>query len=336
MDIVRVGVVGLGNMGIGMAASLARNGFHVSGFDIDDARRAPAAAAGAAFVPVLTDLLQQADAVVFSLPYARDVAAVVTAAGGLLSRRDRKVIVIDTSTSDPATSRRLAAQLADAGHALLDAPVSGGPSYPFSLPPLPYATSANAPSIDAQTMEIHHDKHHAAYVANLNAAVKDYPKVAAMPLGDMLGRLGELPDGIRTAVRNNGGGHANHSMFWTVMGGNGGDPSGEVAAGITRDFGSFAQLKDAFNKAGAGQFGSGWAMVLVDGSGKLTLTARPNQDSPLLDGKTVLFGNDVWEHAYYLKYQNRRPDYLAAWWNVLNWPVIEQRYSAARAGTLVI
>jgi len=228
-------------------------------------------------------------------------------------------------------ARRAAAQPAAAGPV-----VAGGPSYPFQVPPLPYAFGANEPHIDAQTMEIHHDKHHAAYVANLNAAVKDHPQVAAMPLGAMLGRLGELPDTIRTAVRNNGGGHANHSMFWTVMGGKGGEPDGEVAAAITRDFGSFAQLKDGFNKAGAGQFGSGWAMVLVDRSGKLTLTARPNQDSPLLEGKTVLFGNDVWEHAYYLKYQNRRPDYLAAWWNVVNWPVIAQRYAASVAGTLAI
>jgi Fe-Mn family superoxide dismutase len=215
-------------------------------------------------------------------------------------------------------------------------PILGGPSYPFVLPPLPYTTTANEPSIDAQTMELHHDKHHAAYVANLNAAVKDHPGVAAMPLGEMPGRLNELPEAIRTAVRNNGGGHANHSMFWTVMGGKGGEPDGEVAAAINRDFGSLSQLKDSFNKAGAGQFGSGWAMVLVDPAGKLTLVARPNQDSPLMEGKTVLFGNDVWEHAYYLKYQNRRPDYLAAWWNVVNWPVIAQRYAVARAGSPVI
>jgi Fe-Mn family superoxide dismutase len=137
-------------------------------------------------------------------------------------------------------------------------------------------------------------------------------------------------------VRNNGGGHANHSMFWPVMGGKGGDPEGDLGAAIARDFGSFAQLKVDFNKAGAGQFGSGWAMVLVDGQGKLSLVARPNQDSPLAEGKRVLFGNDVWEHAYYLKYQNRRPDYLAAWWNVVNWPVIDQRYKAALAGTLAV
>jgi Fe-Mn family superoxide dismutase len=215
-------------------------------------------------------------------------------------------------------------------------PVAGGPSYPFTLPPLPYGFSANEPSIDAQTMELHHDKHHAAYVSNLNAAVKDYPQVAALPLPAMLAKLGELPEGIRGAVRNNGGGHAYHSMFWTVMGGKGGDPDGAVGQAIARDFGSFAALKADFNKAGAGQFGSGWAVVLVDKAGKLTLAARPNQDSPLMEGKTVLFGNDVWEHAYYLKYQNRRADYLAAWWNVVNWPVVQGRYQAALAGTLAI
>jgi Fe-Mn family superoxide dismutase len=232
----------------------------------------------------------------------------------------------------PAT-RKVAAQTA---------PVPPGssvvvdPSYPFVLPPLPYAMTVNEPSIDAQTMELHHDKHHAAYVANLNVAVKDHPQVAAMPLTQMLAKLNELPDTIRTAVRNNGGGHAWHSMFWTVMGGKGGDPDGDVAAAIARDFGSFAQLKADFNKAGLGQFGSGGAVVLVDANGKLSLGARPNQDSPLMDGKRVLFGNDVWEHAYYLKYQNRRADYLAAWWNVVNWPVIAERHKAATAGTLAI
>jgi Fe-Mn family superoxide dismutase len=225
----------------------------------------------------------------------------------------------------PAT-RKVAAQ---------SAPVSPGsvvvdPSYPFVLPPLPYATTTNEPSIDAQTMELHHDKHHAAYVANLNAAVKDHSQVAAMPLTQMLAKLNELPDAIRTAVRNNGGGHAWHSMFWTVMGGTGGDPDGDVATAISRDFGSFAQLKTDFNKAGLGQFGSGWAVVLVDSGGKLSLGARPNQDSPLMDGKRVLFGNDVWEHAYYLKYQNRRPEWLKAWWGVVNWPYALELFQGAK------
>ncbi len=214
------------------------------------------------------------------------------------------------------------------------AAVTGDPVYPFVLPPLPYAADANEPHIDAQTMTLHHDRHHAAYVANLNAAVKDSPQVAAMPLSAMLARLGELPEGMRAAVRNNGGGHAYHSMFWLVMGGSGGEPQGEVAAAVTRDLGGFAQLKADFNRGGASQFGSGWTNVLVDADGRLSLAARPNQDSPLMDGKRLLLGNDVWEHAYYLKYQNRRPDYLAAWWNVVNWPVVEQRYRAAKAGTL--
>ncbi len=209
-------------------------------------------------------------------------------------------------------------------------------TYPFTLPPLPYATTANEPYVDAQTMEIHHDKHHAAYVANLNAALRDYPQVAALTLPAMLAQIGQVPEPIRMAVRNNGGGHANHSMFWRLMGGRGGDPDGALAGAIARDFGSFVSLKDQFNKAGVARFGSGWAMVLVDRSGRLSLTTTANQDSPLLDGKTALFGNDVWEHAYYLKYQNRRADYLAAWWNVVDWARIGDRYAAAMAGTLTV
>ena len=215
-------------------------------------------------------------------------------------------------------------------------PIGGGPTYPFSVPPLPYAVSANEPYIDAQTMELHHDKHHAAYVTNLNAAVKDHSQVAGMPLPAILAKLDELPEAIRTTVRNNGGGHANHSMFWQVMGGRGGEPTEELATVIARDFGSVPQLQQNFNKMAAGVFGSGWAMVLVDRTGKLSLVARPNQDSPLMEGKLPLFGNDVWEHAYYLKYQNRRADYLTAWWNVVDWPKISERYTAAVAGTLAI
>ena len=208
------------------------------------------------------------------------------------------------------------------------------PSYPFTVPPLGYGFAANEPSIDTQTMELHHDKHHAAYVANLNAALKDYPQVAAMPLPQILGNIGQVPEAIRTAVRNNGGGHANHSMFWQLMGGKGGAPEGVLAEAVDRDFGSLDKLKEAFNKAGAGVFGSGWVMVLAEPDGKLSLVTRPNQDSPLMDGKRVVFGNDVWEHAYYLKYQNRRPEYLAAWWNVLDWRKIGDRYQAAKSGTL--
>ncbi len=227
---------------------------------------------------------------------------------------------------------------ASAAKVMAEPAVAVNPVYPFTLPPLPYAASANEPSIDTETMNLHHDKHHAAYVANLNAAVKDYPQVAAMKLTDMLAKLNELPEGIRSTVRNNGGGHANHSMFWTLMGGKSGAPSGQspLSDAITREFGGFAQMQTAFNKAGLSQFGSGWAMVMVYRTGKLSLVARPNQDTPLMDGERVLFANDVWEHAYYLKYQNRRADYLTAWWNVLNWSVIEQRYAAATAGTLAL
>jgi len=207
---------------------------------------------------------------------------------------------------------------------------------PFVLPPLPYAPEANEPHIDAQTMTIHHDRHHAAYVANLNAAVKDHPQAAALGLAGMLAKLPELPDSIRTAVRNNGGGHANHTMFWLVMGGKGGAPTGDVAAAIDRDLGGFDKLKADFNRAGLTQFGSGWAMVTVGKDGKLGIVARPNQDTPLMESGRVLFGNDVWEHAYYLKYQNRRADYLTAWWNVINWDEINKRYAAAKAGSLEI
>ena len=207
---------------------------------------------------------------------------------------------------------------------------------PFAVPALTYAYEANEPSIDAQTMHLHHDKHHAAYVNNLNAAVKDHPEVAAMPLHEILAGLDKLPADIRTAVRNNAGGHANHTMFWQVMGGKGGDPIGEVKAAIDRDFGSFDKLKTEFNKAGTKVFGSGWAFVLVDPAGKLTLVSQSNQDSPLMTGKRVLFGNDVWEHAYYLKYQNRRPEYLDAWWKIVNWQKIDARYAAAKAGTLLV
>ena len=205
---------------------------------------------------------------------------------------------------------------------------------PFTLPPLGYAFDANEPSIDATTMMIHHDRHHAAYVANLNAALKDHPQVAAMPLEAILAKLSELPDSIRTAVRNNAGGHANHSMFWTLMGGKGFAPTGELLAAIDRDLGGLDKMKAEFSRLGLGQFGSGWVFVTVTKDGKLALTARPNQDTPLMDGGRVLLGNDVWEHAYYLKYQNNRAGYLTAWWNVVNWAAVEGRCVAAKAGTL--
>jgi Fe-Mn family superoxide dismutase len=213
---------------------------------------------------------------------------------------------------------------------------AASPKYPFAVPPLPYGYDANEPAIDTLTMQLHHDKHHAAYVSNLNAALKDDADLQATPLPDLLAHLAEIPEDIRTTVRNNAGGHANHMMFWQVMGGKGGEPDGDLAAAIARDLGGFAKLKEDFNNTASRVFGSGWAMVLVDPQGKLALDSWPNQDSPLMDGEKVLFGNDVWEHAYYLTYQNRRPEYLAAWWSVLSWPRIGQRYAAAKAGTLTI
>ena len=210
------------------------------------------------------------------------------------------------------------------------------PSGPFKLDPLPYAPAKNEPHIDAQTMELHHGKHHAAYVTNLNTALSQNAEAAKMPLHEMLAKIGELPESIRTAVRNNGGGHANHTMFWQIMGGQGGEPSGELKSAIDRDLGGLAKFQEDFNAAGTRQFGSGWVFVTVTRDGKLAITTKPNQDTPLMDGQRVLMGNDVWEHAYYLKYQNRRPDYLKAWWNVVNWDKVGERYAAAKAGTLTI
>lgn len=196
----------------------------------------------------------------------------------------------------------------------------------FELPPLPYDYNALEPYIDTQTMQIHHDRHHGTYVTNLNNAVKD-TAVASWSLEDLIRRINEVPENIRTAVRNNGGGHLNHSMFWQIMGPNaGGAPSGELGSAINQTFGSFDQFKAAFNDAGAKRFGSGWAWLVLDKSGKLQVISTANQDSPLMDGLYPVMGNDVWEHAYYLKYQNKRPDYLAAWWNVVNWDVVTSRY----------
>ncbi len=200
------------------------------------------------------------------------------------------------------------------------------PSGPFRLDPLPYPAAKNEPHIDAQTMEIHHGRHHAAYVNNLNAVASQNAEIGQTPLHELLARLGELPEAIRTPVRNNGGGHANHSMFWQIMGGSGGEPTGELKGAVDRDLGGPAKMRDAFNDAGARLFGSGWVFVTVARDGKLALVTRPNQDTPLMDGQRVLMGNDVWEHAYYLKYQNRRPEYIAAWWNVVNWDRVAEGY----------
>jgi Fe-Mn family superoxide dismutase len=194
-----------------------------------------------------------------------------------------------------------------------------------TLPALPYPTDALEPQIDKMTMEIHHGKHHNAYVTNLNAALDKHPELHAKSVEDLLKSINTVPEDIRTAVRNNGGGHANHSMFWQVMGPNaGGAPSGAIADAITGSFGGFDKFKEELKKAGVGRFGSGWAWV-IDQGGKLAIESTANQDSPLMEGKKVVFGVDVWEHAYYLKYQNRRPDYLDAWWNVVNWAEINKR-----------
>jgi Fe-Mn family superoxide dismutase len=194
-----------------------------------------------------------------------------------------------------------------------------------SLPPLPYPSDALEPHIDKQTMEIHHGKHHNAYVTNLNAALDKHPELQSKSLEDLLKGLSSVPEDIRTAVRNNGGGHWNHSMFWQIMGPKaGGQPTGAIADAITSSFGSFDKFKEEVKKAGVGRFGSGWAWVISSG-GKLTVESSANQDTPVMDGKKVVFGVDVWEHAYYLKYQNRRPDYIDAWWNVVNWTEVNKR-----------
>jgi superoxide dismutase, Fe-Mn family len=193
------------------------------------------------------------------------------------------------------------------------------------LPPLPYDFAALEPHIDAQTMQIHHDKHHAAYVNNLNAALEKHPDLQSKTIEDLLRDINKVPEDIRTAVRNNGGGHMNHTMFWQIMGPNsGGSPSGALGDAIKSVFGSFDGFKDQFTKAGVGRFGSGWAW-LIDNGGKLSIESTANQDQPIMDGKKAILGLDVWEHAYYLKYQNRRPDYIAAWWNTVNWSAVAAR-----------
>ncbi|MGH7936918.1 MAG: superoxide dismutase [Chthoniobacterales bacterium] len=197
----------------------------------------------------------------------------------------------------------------------------------YELPKLPYANDALEPHIDAKTMEIHHDKHHQAYVSNLNKALEGKPDLAGKSIEDLLRTINDVPEDIRTAVRNNGGGHANHSMFWQIMGPNGGgEPSGKLADDIKSTFGSFDAFKEKLADAGGKRFGSGWAWLIKNKNGKLEIISTANQDSPLMDGNTPVLGVDVWEHAYYLHYQNRRPDYLKAWWNTVNWPEVSKRY----------
>lgn len=201
----------------------------------------------------------------------------------------------------------------------------------FELPPLRYPENALEPYIDARTMSIHHDKHHAAYTNNLNTALEGHADLAGMSIEKLLGNLDAVPEAIRATVRNNGGGFANHNLFWEIMGPRGGgEPTGELAEAIDSAFGGFAAFKEQFAKAGATRFGSGWAWLYVDGSGNLAVGSTPNQDTPLMEGNTPILGLDVWEHAYYLNYQNRRPDYIAAWWNVVNWNAVAEKYAAAK------
>ncbi len=200
----------------------------------------------------------------------------------------------------------------------------------FEVPPLPYDYSALEPHIDTQTMQLHHDKHHATYVTNLNTALESQPDLQNQSIEELLRNINSVPENIRMAVRNNGGGHANHTMFWEIMGPNaGGQPSGELADAINQAFGSFDSFKEQFNKAATTRFGSGWAWLLAD-SGRLEITSTQNQDSPLMEGRIPILGLDVWEHAYYLKYQNRRPEYINAWWNVVNWDAVSERFRNAR------
>jgi Fe-Mn family superoxide dismutase len=197
----------------------------------------------------------------------------------------------------------------------------------FTLPPLPYDFAALEPHIDAKTMELHHGKHHQTYVNNLNAAIEKAPELASKSLDDLMRGAGKLPESVRTAVRNNGGGHWNHSMFWQIMAPKGGgEPGGSLATAIKSAFGDFTKFREQFSAAGVGRFGSGWAWLINNG-GKLSITSTPNQDNPLMEGQKAIMGLDVWEHAYYLKYQNRRPDYITAWWNVVNWKEVEKRFA---------
>jgi superoxide dismutase, Fe-Mn family len=201
---------------------------------------------------------------------------------------------------------------------------------PYTLPQLPYPPDALEPHIDKQTMEIHHGKHHNAYVTNLNKALEG-TGLDSQPIEQLISKIETVPENIRAAVRNNGGGHANHCMFWTILGkGKGGQPKGQLGEAITQQLGGFEKFKEEFAKAATTRFGSGWAWLSLDKSGKLVVESTPNQDSPLMQGNKPILGLDVWEHAYYLKYQNRRPDYITAWWNVVDWDAVEQRYQQAK------
>ncbi len=201
----------------------------------------------------------------------------------------------------------------------------------YELPPLPYPSNALEPHIDAKTMEIHHDKHHQAYITNANKALEGHPDLAAKPVNELLADLNKIPESVRTVLRNNAGGHSNHTFFWKIIGPNaGGTPKGKLAEAINSTFGGFDQFKEELQKAAIGRFGSGWAWLVVNKEGKLQITSTANQDTPISDGLKPVIGVDVWEHAYYLLYQNRRPDYLKAWWNVVNWDQAEKNFEAGK------
>ncbi|MBO0350404.1 superoxide dismutase [Phormidium pseudopriestleyi FRX01] len=201
---------------------------------------------------------------------------------------------------------------------------------PAELPPLPYPYNALEPHIDARTMELHHDRHHASYVSNLNKALENNANLRNQSVESLIRNLNQVPEDIRTTVRNNGGGHVNHSMFWEIMSPNGGgEPTGAIAQAINETFGSFETFKEQFNQAGSSQFGSGWVWLVRNAQGQLEITSTPNQDSPLMDGQYPIMGNDVWEHAYYLNYQNQRGEYLNSWWNVVNWEEVNRRFELA-------
>jgi Fe-Mn family superoxide dismutase len=236
-------------------------------------------------------------------------------------------------------TRRQLLQAAGAGAAALALPaglIRAAEGDPFTLPKLPYAYDALEPKIDAETMKIHHDKHHAAYVTNLNAALKDHPEIARKGIVAILRDIKMVPETIRQAVINNGGGHANHTMFWEIMAapgkGGGGKPTGELAKAIDEKFKNFEEFQKTLSDLAAKRFGSGWAWLVVDGHGKLDAISTANQDSPYMTGMKPLLGIDVWEHAYYLKYQNRRPEYIKAWWDVVNWSKVAERYNEAKKG----
>ncbi len=232
--------------------------------------------------------------------------------------------LLGTRNSAPGLLRAGSAAKSDSNHRLAETPAA------FTVPPLPYAFDALEPYIDAKTMEIHHDKHHGAYVTNLNKALDSQAALQGKSLEDLLRGLDAVPENIRNAVRNNGGGHWNHSMFWTIMKkGGGGEPKGDLAAAINSAFGSFADFKTKFAAAGTGRFGSGWAWLLIK-DGKLAIDSSPNQDNPIMSGGKPVMGLDVWEHAYYLKYQNRRPEYIEAWWNVVNWDAVAENFASAK------